>query len=557
VSNSIAIIIHCHRTPEVMLECLESLVSEIDTDTHVVVVADDMTDSDATDRLERIIDERGWRDWLNVLRAPGHEGRATAYNAGIRSIRANAYLLLDSEARMHPGALRQLRGAMRTRPDAGVIGPAFVDERGRFVHSAFRDPAPPSELLRAAHDAAAPRMFERYRVVMPKSDRPFEPDWLAFACVLIRREVIHRIGLLDEAYFARFEDVDFCKRARAADFRVLYWPAARVTCTLADEGDVRRKRGAREYYVARAHYFARFYGRLGLWRANLLWHLGRCLALPRELLGDARPAHHKHEAFDIWTHAWRPLKLDRDGVPHAHRPRRESGDHEIVVPGSGTHNQNPRDIGLLALIAEDFRTHDSNAFVPGFWAVALHRLGNARMDVRPRLLRAPFSLGYRLAFTGVNWLWGIDLSYAVKLGRRVRIWHHGGIVLSAFSIGDDVHIRHNTTFGVVRRNEDDKKPRIGDRCDIGVGACVLGDVTVGDDCMIGANSVVLRDLPAGSTAVGAPARLVHSAAPEQREQRGSTPVRRERERMVTPLSIHRRKRNGFAQQRTHLPRRTR
>jgi serine O-acetyltransferase len=288
----------------------------------------------------------------------------------------------------------------------------------------------------------------------------------------------------------------------------------------------------------------------------LLWYLGRCLALPRELLGEARPAHHKHEAFDIWTQAWRPLKLDRSGPTHVlPRMRRESGEHEIA-PGSGAHNQNPRDIGLRALIAEDFRTHGSKPFEPGLWAVVLHRLGNARMDIRPRLLRAPFSLAYHIAFAGVNWLWGIDLSYVVKVGRRVRIWHHGCIVLSAVSIGDDVHIRHNTTFGIARRNEVDKKPRIGDRCDIGVGVCVLGDITVSDDCVIGANSVVLHDLPAGATAVGAPARLVQSEAHEQEEQRNSGAQPRERNNRITPLSLHRRRRSGPAL-RAHLLRRSR
>jgi serine acetyltransferase len=143
----------------------------------------------------------------------------------------------------------------------------------------------------------------------------------------------------------------------------------------------------------------------------------------------------------------------------------------------------------------------------------------------------------------------------------VRIWHHGCIVLSALSIGDDVHIRHNTTFGIARRSEIDKKPRIGDRCDIGVGACILGDITVGDDCVIGANSVVLHDLPAGATAVGAPARPVQSAAREQQEKEqarsnGAQPRERNNNNRITPLSLHRRRRNGPAL-RAHMSRRSR
>ena len=169
-------------------------------------------------------------------------------------------------------------------------------------------------------------------------------------------------------------------------------------------------------------------------------------------------------------------------------------------------------MSLLELLAEDYRTHDRDFIAPGFWAVALHRLGNARMDVRPKLLRAPLTMAYHTAFTVLNWVWGIDLCYTVKLGRRVRIWHHGGSVIGARSIGDDVHIRHNTTLGLVSRLEPNFKPIIGNRVDIGAGACILDGVTVADDCVIGANSVVLRDLPRGATALGIPARPVNMKA---------------------------------------------
>ena len=194
------------------------------------------------------------------------------------------------------------------------------------------------------------------------------------------------------------------------------------------------------------------------------------------------------------------------------RPSNDAASEEVShfapLP-TGRFNQNPPELGLFALLAEDFRTHDKNPLEPGFWAVALHRLGNARMDVRSRVLRAPLTAAYQAAFTSVNWFWGIDLSYTVKLGRRVRLWHHGGMVLGARAIGNDVHIRHNTTFGLVSRQEGMGKPIIGDRVDIGAGACIVGGVTVADDCVVGANSVVTRDLPRGATVFGVPARPVN------------------------------------------------
>lgn len=181
----------------------------------------------------------------------------------------------------------------------------------------------------------------------------------------------------------------------------------------------------------------------------------------------------------------------------------------------GDRNLNPPEIGFFALLREDLRTHDGDLMAPGFWAIALHRFGNWRMDIRPRLLRAPFSLTHRILAVLVELIGGIHLPYTVRLGRRVRIWHHGGIVLHARSIGDDVHIRQNTTFGLAKRGRHTAIPTIGDRVDIGCGACVLGDIVVGHDSLIGANAVVVTDIPPHSTAVGIPARVIKRSSQEE------------------------------------------
>lgn len=179
----------------------------------------------------------------------------------------------------------------------------------------------------------------------------------------------------------------------------------------------------------------------------------------------------------------------------------------------GDQNHNPGSIGLWELIAEDFRTHDRDLLEVGFWAVATHRIGNWRMGIRHVLLRAPMTLIYRMMHRFIVLAFGVDVPYNMLLGRRVRIWHHGGIFLGARAIGDDVHLRHNVTIGVLHRDEEDAKPVIGDRVDIGPGVAILGATTVGDDVTIGANSVVVRDVPAGSTVFGVPARPVKLKSP--------------------------------------------
>ena len=181
---------------------------------------------------------------------------------------------------------------------------------------------------------------------------------------------------------------------------------------------------------------------------------------------------------------------------------------QIAPLNRGDRNLNPPGLGFFALLREDLRTHEGNPFEQGFWAVAAHRFGNARMGVKPKLIRAPLTLLHRVLSKWVEWTCGISLPYTVVLGRRVRIWHHGGMVLHARAIGDDVQIRQNTTFGVARSDRLHDLPTIGDRVDIGCGACLLGNIHLGDDSKVGANAVVLTDVPEGATAVGVPARIL-------------------------------------------------
>lgn len=179
----------------------------------------------------------------------------------------------------------------------------------------------------------------------------------------------------------------------------------------------------------------------------------------------------------------------------------------------GDQNQNPPGIGLFGLLAEDLATHHNDLLSPGFWAVALHRFGNWRMGVRSKLLRMPLTAAYRAGFHGVVALWGIDMPYNLKLGRRVRIERHGCVLLGARQIGDDVVIRHSVTMGL-RERYAASLPTIGSRVEIGPGACIVGGVHIGDDCYIGANTVISLNVRAGSAVLGIPPRPVDLSALE-------------------------------------------
>lgn len=182
---------------------------------------------------------------------------------------------------------------------------------------------------------------------------------------------------------------------------------------------------------------------------------------------------------------------------------------ENTIPSlpDGSQNCNPKDISFFKLIKEDFETHEKR-ITQGFVVIVLHRFGNWRMGIKTKIFRLPFTLIYKLVFPFTEIFCGIKLSYNVKLGRRVKIEHFGGMILGAREIGDDVTIRQNTTFGISKKTELNGKPIIMNNVDIGCGVVILGHVVIGEHSVIGANAVVVKDVPSYSLVVGVPGKIV-------------------------------------------------
>jgi serine O-acetyltransferase len=159
-------------------------------------------------------------------------------------------------------------------------------------------------------------------------------------------------------------------------------------------------------------------------------------------------------------------------------------------------------------LREDWRTHDRQLLRQGLWVMAVYRFGRWRYQVRWRWIRAPLSAIYKLLKLLSEILTGIELPCEAIVGRRFRIDHFGGIIISGDAVfGDDCVVRNGVTVGL-RYTGERGSPIIGNRVDIGAGAKILGSIHIGDDVAVGANAVVLIDVPPNSIAVGIPARVL-------------------------------------------------
>jgi GT2 family glycosyltransferase len=312
-SPRIAAVILNYRTPALVVDCLASLEGEWKTcPSLLAVVVDNASGDDSADRIAAAVEERGWSEWVRIVRAVENGGFSAGNNLGIRSAQADVYWLLNSDTIVRPGALRELLRGLKERPDAGLLSPRLEWPDGMPQPSCFRFLRPPTELVRTAATRHVTEFLRKYETTLPVPEAPIEPEWTSFASVLIRRWVFDRIGQLDEGYFMYYEDVDFCRRARQAGIAIVHWPSARVVHLQGQSSDVKkvtieRKRRPAYFYAARARYYAKFHGRPGLWAANLYWYMGWMIALLRELVSKRVPYACQREPRDIWINWRNPL----------------------------------------------------------------------------------------------------------------------------------------------------------------------------------------------------------------------------------------------------------
>jgi len=145
---------------------------------------------------------------------------------------------------------------------------------------------------------------------------------------------------------------------------------------------------------------------------------------------------------------------------------------------------------------------------PGFHARQFHRLAH-------QLWRWHIPVLPRFISHVSRFLTGIEIHPGAKLGNRVFIDHGMGVVIGETSeIGDNVILHQGVTLGGTSRQRIKRHPTLGDSVVVGVGAQLIGAITIGDNTKIGAGSVVVNSVPSHATVVGVPGRVVAVRNPD-------------------------------------------
>ena len=216
-------------------------------------------------------------------------------NVALREARSPFVLLLNPDTEVRGDAPAALVRFLEGHPRAGAVGGRLIYPDGRFQHSAFAFPTLAMSFLDffpVNHRLTDSRANGRY----PRSwyERPFQIDHPLGACLMVRRQVLDQVGLMDDGYFMYAEEVDLCWRIKQAGWQIWYTPDATIVHHQA--ASTRQFRGEMVVQLHRSRYrfFEKSYGAAFATAARAIVRLGvlrdAARAARQRWRGDLTPA---------------------------------------------------------------------------------------------------------------------------------------------------------------------------------------------------------------------------------------------------------------------------
>ena len=265
----LSVVVVSYNVRDLLADCLQSVQQGADGAYEVVV------DNASADGSAQMVVER----FPDVQVVANHENRgfAAATNQGIRLTHGACVLLLNPDTRVLGRAVGDLVAFMARTPRAGMVGPQLVYADGSFQHSAFRFPSLPQiflDFFPLHHRLLDSRLNGRYPRRWYQKGEPFAIDHPLGAAMLVRREAMEQVGLLDEGFFMYCEEVDWAMRMHRAGWGIYTLPQARIVHYAGQSTRQFRDRMFVELWRSRERLFRKHYSPLFRRAAHLLIRIG-------------------------------------------------------------------------------------------------------------------------------------------------------------------------------------------------------------------------------------------------------------------------------------------
>lgn len=253
-----SIIIVNWNTRELLADCLESIAETAGSlNVELIVV-----DNDSTDGSQAMLQQQF--PHVRLILNTENVGFATANNQAVRESSGRYVILLNPDTKILPGALQAQLDFIEQHPEAGVIGPMVLNPDLTLQSSCNPMPTLWREFWRLMFlDRLWPQSV--YQEETWDTTVAHRVEVIQGNCLVIRREALLKIGLLDEAFFMFTEEVDLCYRVLQQGWLIYWVPMGRIIHYGGQSTRQAFKKMFLELYRSKVLFFRKIGGRWGGW----------------------------------------------------------------------------------------------------------------------------------------------------------------------------------------------------------------------------------------------------------------------------------------------------
>jgi hypothetical protein len=191
-------------------------------------------------------------------------GYTRGNNLGLRAARGRYLLVLNPDTEVVEDAVPQMLAYMDAHPAVGLIGPQLRFPDGALQSTRRRFPSLLTGFFESTWlQSLAPSALLNHYYARDLPDQAVEEvDWVMGAALLVRREVYEQVGGFDEGFFMYSEELDWCRRIKAAGWRVVYFPPAQVIHHEARSSAQVPAATHIRFNTSKVRYYRKYHGRL-------------------------------------------------------------------------------------------------------------------------------------------------------------------------------------------------------------------------------------------------------------------------------------------------------
>lgn len=221
----LSICIVSYNTKECLTKCIDSILSNGKGIDYEMIVVDNYSGDGTVEMLRNDYPQ------VRLIINSTNIGYARAVNQAIDASRGQYLLIINSDVVLLPQCLSNMIHFVRNREDAGVVG-CRVLNADRSIQRSCR--SFPNVLNFISENFFLDKIFPKNKLWGRPFlsyfgyDRTTTVDVVLGAFMMIRREIIDRVGKMDEQFFMYAEETDFCYRVKNAGWKNYFFPEAQI-----------------------------------------------------------------------------------------------------------------------------------------------------------------------------------------------------------------------------------------------------------------------------------------------------------------------------------------